>query len=125
MNKLNKKNLKKGKQIYLYEDNKYIINSYHFDMSKYYNMILNGMNITSYEEFISKYKNDKVFKLRVKRLISLYFDNNNIKIIPDKTYNNWYFIELANMNKIEYKIRRIIYNLKNITSNMYSYKKIA
>ncbi|MBR1416256.1 MAG: hypothetical protein IJ572_00360 [Bacilli bacterium] len=113
-----RKNIKKGiNQVYLFEKNKSIINAYSFNMKIYYKLILDDLKIDSYEELIDKIKVNKDFKKQVQEATKKYFNSDNIKVLANKNYTKWYFLELKDISSIKYNFKKMVYLLKRRISN--------
>ena len=113
-----RKNIKKGiNQVYLFEKNKSIINAYSFNMKIYYKLILDDLKIDSYEELIDKIKVNKDFKKQVQEATKKYLNSDNIKVLANKNYTKWYFLELKDISSIKYNFKKMVYLLKRRISN--------
>ena len=118
----NKKRNINRKVIYLLEKNKCVVSSYHFNMQIYYKLILDDLSINSYEELIYNLKNNKDFKKVLNTATRNYFNNDNIKVLSNKDYTKWYFLELKDVSTLEYNIRRLFHNIKKRLNNRYLLK---
>ena len=115
--------MKKKNVIYLLERNKCVVNSYKFNMQIYYKLILDDLEINTYEELINNLKTNKNFRKELQEATKNYFQNDNIRIISNKDYSRWYFLELKNISTLKYNLKKIIYNIKHNINNAYSLRK--